>query len=118
MQPADTKYESPTHLTPSLIRQSVNTDLPHLASQISPHLHSPVLRKSIHSTPQIMAPPTPLSVATNSINRLLKEESSYRTELATQQRRVEKLQAGGGGESDDDDDDGVGNMEFRLRQEV
>ncbi|CAF9926101.1 MAG: hypothetical protein ALECFALPRED_003361 [Alectoria fallacina] len=65
-----------------------------------------------------MAPPTPLSVATNSINRLLKEESSYRTELATQQRRVEKLQAGGGGESDDDDDDGVGNMEFRLRQEA
>ncbi|CAD6576227.1 MAG: hypothetical protein ASARMPRED_007656 [Alectoria sarmentosa] len=60
-----------------------------------------------------MAPPTPLSVATNSINRLLKEESSYRTELATQQRRVDKLQAGGG-ESDDE----VGNMDFRLRQEA
>lgn len=59
-----------------------------------------------------MAPPTPLSVATNSINRLLKEESSYRTELATQQRRVEELQAGGA------DEDDAGNTEFRLRQEV
>ena len=59
-----------------------------------------------------MAPPTPLSVATNSINRLLKEESSYRTELATQQRRVEQLQAGGA------DEDDAGNTEFRLRQEV
>ncbi|KAF6228280.1 hypothetical protein HO133_008010 [Letharia lupina] len=58
-----------------------------------------------------MAPPTPLSVATNSINRLLKEESSYRTELATQQRRVEELQAGGA------DEDDAGNTEFRLRQE-
>lgn len=59
-----------------------------------------------------MAPPTPLSVATKSINRLLKEESSYRTELVNQQQRVEKLQAGGGTE------EVAGNTEFRLRQEV
>ncbi|KAL9128030.1 MAG: hypothetical protein Q9175_007617 [Cornicularia normoerica] len=58
-----------------------------------------------------MAPPTPLSVATKSINRLLKEESSYRTELVNQQQRVEKLQAGGGTE------EVAGNTEFRLRQE-
>lgn len=63
-----------------------------------------------------MAPPPPLSVATNSINRLLKEESSYRTELATQQQRVEKLQADGGGGGEDEEDGG--NREFRLRQEV
>lgn len=60
-----------------------------------------------------MAPPTPLSVATNSVNRLLKEESSYRAELADQQQRVGELQAGGGGGGEDD----VGNGEFRLRQE-
>lgn len=59
-----------------------------------------------------MAPPTPLSVATNSVNRLLKEESSYRAELADQQQRVGELQAGGGGEDED-----IGNGEFRLRQE-
>lgn len=66
-----------------------------------------------------MAPLHPLSVATNSITRLLKEESSYRTELATQQQRVEQLQAnndGGGGEGNDEEDGG--NSEFRLRQEV
>ena len=60
-----------------------------------------------------MAPPPPLSVATNAINRLLKEESSYRAELADQQRRVAGLRARGDG----DEGDG-GNGAFRLGQEV
>lgn len=59
-----------------------------------------------------MPPPSQLAIATSSLNRLVKEESSYRTELASQQKRVEKLQAGGG------DDEDVGNLEFQLRQEV
>ncbi|KAL2045000.1 hypothetical protein N7G274_002775 [Stereocaulon virgatum] len=81
-------------------------------------------------------PPSQLSIATSSINRLLKEESSYRTELAGQRKRLEKLEAGrdgggaveggGGGGGDDDDDDDeqqeeeevvVGNREFEVRQE-
>ena len=64
-----------------------------------------------------MAPPTPLSVATNSITRLVKEEASYRTELASQQRRVQQLQQEAEGRGDGDGDDG-GNAEFELRQEV
>ena len=62
-----------------------------------------------------MAPPTPLSITTNSITRLLKEESSYRTELASQQQRVAKLQAS---PDDGEGEDEGGNGEFRLRQEV
>ena len=53
--------------------------------------------------------PTPLGIATSSINRLLKEESSYKTELSNQETRLEKLKAGGG------DPD---NVEFQLKQEV
>lgn len=59
-----------------------------------------------------MAPPSQLNIATSSINRLLKEESSYRTELSNQEKRVEKLKGGGG------DSEEAGNREFQLRQEV
>ena len=60
-----------------------------------------------------MPPPSPLSVATNATTRLLKEESSYRTELASQQLRVRELREGHG-----DDDGEAGNWAFRIRQEV
>lgn len=63
-----------------------------------------------------MPPPTPLSVATNATTRLLKEESSYRTELASQQLRVRELRERHGGDGDDDGE--AGNSEFRIRQEV
>lgn len=59
-----------------------------------------------------MPPPSQLAIATSSLNRLIKEEASYRTELTNQRNRVEKLQAGGGDEED------AGNSEFQLRQEV
>ncbi len=68
-----------------------------------------------------MPPPPPLSIATNALTRLLKEESSYRTELAAQQERVRRLQdgAGAGNEVDEDEDEEEGgNKEFRMRQEV
>ena len=59
-------------------------------------------------------PPTKLTIATSSITRLLKEESSYRTELASQEKSYDDLLSGalGGNENDD------GNLEFRIRQEV
>jgi len=60
-----------------------------------------------------MPPPSQLAIATSSLNRLIKEESSYGTELTNQRKRVEQLQAGDGGDEED-----VGNSEFQLRQEV
>lgn len=58
-----------------------------------------------------MPAPTSLSIATSSVLRLVKEESSYHKELEQQKRRVEKLE----GETGGDDD---GNREFILKQEV
>lgn len=66
--------------------------------------------KTLHQ--HTMAPPSQLAIATSSINRLLKEETSYRTELNNQQSRLEKLLAGNGTNED------VENTEFQLRQEV
>lgn len=60
-----------------------------------------------------MPAPSPLSIATSSITRLLKEESSYRTELTTQQKRLEKSET----EDSAGDVEDEGNREFRLRQE-
>ncbi|SLM36029.1 tubulin-specific chaperone rbl2 [Lasallia pustulata] len=65
-----------------------------------------------------MPPPTPLSIATSAVLRLVKEESSYRHELLQQESRVEKLQSRerkGGDERDGDGDDG--NAEWTLGQE-
>ena len=61
-----------------------------------------------------MAPPSQLSIATSSIDRLLKEESSYRLELAHQQNHLEKLQFGGPGGVEDV----PGNSEFLVKQQV
>ena len=58
-----------------------------------------------------MPPPSPLAIATSSINRLLKEESSYRTELSTQQQRLPNLEA-------DTTDYDEGNKAFQIDQEV
>ena len=60
-----------------------------------------------------MPPPSPLSITTSSINRLLKEESSYRTELAAQQKRIQQLEKEDGAEDAEE-----GNRDFSLRQEV
>ena len=46
----------------------------------------------------------------------MKEESSYRTELVAQEKRIEGLETGmGTGDGDAEED---GNREFSLRQEV
>lgn len=61
-----------------------------------------------------MPPPSQLSIATSSLNRLVKEENSYHREHEQQQSRIAKLeadlQAGKTGED--------GNAEFELKQEV
>ena len=56
--------------------------------------------------------PSQLAITTSSINRLLKEESSYRTELSNQQKRLETLGRGVADEADE------GNSDFQLKQEV
>ena len=64
-----------------------------------------------------MPAPSPLSIATSAVNRLLKEESTYRKELAGQEERLRRLEGkdakGGGGGGDEE-----GNREFSLKQEV
>ncbi|KAI9803827.1 MAG: hypothetical protein M1825_001707 [Sarcosagium campestre] len=53
-----------------------------------------------------MPPPSALSIATSAVQRLVKEERSYHTELEQQNKRLEKLLA-------DPEAD-----EYQLRQEV
>ncbi|RYP74392.1 hypothetical protein DL771_003059 [Monosporascus sp. 5C6A] len=62
-----------------------------------------------------MPAPSPLTIATQAVNRLVKEEQYYQKELAQQTERVKKLEAeaanskdGGGGDD---------NAEFILKQE-
>ncbi|GAD99590.1 conserved hypothetical protein [Paecilomyces variotii No. 5] len=57
-----------------------------------------------------MAPPSPLSIATSSLQRLVKEEASYHRELQQQEQRVQRLEAETGPDED-------GNREYALNQE-
>jgi len=61
-----------------------------------------------------MPPPSPLGIATQSVLRLVKEETYYHKELAGQQARVKKLEEDiqGGNVGGDQ------NAEYVLRQEV
>lgn len=61
-----------------------------------------------------MPPPTPLAIATSSLQRLIKEESSYHKELQQQQKRIANLEKTQVEETDED----RGNAEFSLKQEV
>ena len=60
-----------------------------------------------HNTSNTMTP-SPLSVATSALSRLVKEESSYHKELEQQQASVTKLEQSSGDE----------NKEYMIRQEV
>lgn len=53
--------------------------------------------------------PTQLSIATNSVSRLLKDETSYKKELSQQEARIEKLVA-----NPDPNDE---NAEYTLKQQ-
>jgi tubulin-specific chaperone A len=56
-----------------------------------------------------MAPPSPLVIATGSVQRLVKEETSYHKELKNQEARLEKLV-----NSTEENE----NKEYQLKQEV
>jgi hypothetical protein len=56
-----------------------------------------------------MAPPSQLSIATSSVQRLVKEEGSYHKELTQQETRLEKLLAS---------KDGDENAEYQVKQEA
>lgn len=56
-----------------------------------------------------MPPPSPLAIATSSLQRLVKEEASYYKELEKQQARLKKAE-----ESTEEDE----NREYTLKQEV
>ncbi|KAI0184567.1 tubulin binding cofactor A [Xylaria flabelliformis] len=60
-----------------------------------------------------MPAPSPLTIATQSVQRLVKEDSYYRKELAQQSKRVQKLEADLKMSSESDD----GNAPFMLKQE-
>lgn len=61
-----------------------------------------------------MAPPTPLAVATSSVQRLVKEEAYYHKDLASQQARIAKLEKDIAEKSADLDE----NADYVLKQEV
>jgi hypothetical protein len=63
---------------------------------------------------EAMAPPTPLTIATASVQRLVKEEASYHRELQQQEQRIRHLEAKQTPAGEDDD----GNQEYILKQEV
>ncbi|EGS18811.1 uncharacterized protein CTHT_0054210 [Thermochaetoides thermophila DSM 1495] len=60
-----------------------------------------------------MAPPSPLVIATQALNRLVKEESYYHKELASQEKRIKKLEDDIASNSPDLDS----NAEYILKQE-
>ncbi|KAL2184268.1 tubulin binding cofactor A [Thermothelomyces heterothallicus CBS 203.75] len=60
-----------------------------------------------------MAPPTPLAIATQAVNRLVKEESYYHKEQANQVKRIKKLEEDIQNNSPELDS----NAEYILKQE-
>ncbi|KFY19008.1 hypothetical protein V493_08200 [Pseudogymnoascus sp. VKM F-4281 (FW-2241)] len=63
---------------------------------------------SLQQTNVKMAPPSPLAIATSSLQRLVKEEASYYKELEKQEARLKKIEA-----STEEDE----NREYTLKQE-
>ncbi|KAJ4297127.1 tubulin folding cofactor A [Collariella sp. IMI 366227] len=60
-----------------------------------------------------MAPPTPLAIATQAVNRLVKEESYYHKEQASQEKRIAKLEE----DIENKNSDLDSNAEYILKQE-
>ena len=62
-----------------------------------------------------MPPPNPLSIATSSLTRLIREEASYHKEQQQQEAAIAKLES----QSEDKENEGEeGNREFSLNQQV
>jgi tubulin-specific chaperone A len=63
-----------------------------------------------------MPPPSQLSIATSSLQRLIKEEASYHREMEMQQKSIDRLERG---EQDEEEEEAEsGNREYLLGQEV
>ncbi|KAL8890081.1 MAG: hypothetical protein Q9192_005922 [Flavoplaca navasiana] len=60
-----------------------------------------------------MSRPSPLAISVGSVRRLLKEETTYRTELTNQEARLRRWENEGDGEDDTD----TGNREWAIKQE-
>lgn len=68
-----------------------------------------------HALLSSMPPPNPLSIATSSLKRLIREEASYHKEQQQQEAAIAKLES----QSEDKEDEGEeGNREFTLTQQV
>jgi hypothetical protein len=91
---------SPANTTPRQRKPSTLVFLEASISQLNPVTYVHLL---------IMAPPSQITIATSSLQRLVKEEASYHKELESQEARLEKLLA-----NKDDDE----NAEYQLKQEV
>ncbi|KAI4159972.1 MAG: hypothetical protein LQ342_006100, partial [Letrouitia transgressa] len=59
-------------------------------------------------------PPSRLAITTSSVHRLLKEETSYGTELRNQEARLARLEQQQQGAEDDSEND---NREWEIGQE-
>ncbi len=74
-----------------------------------------------------MPQPSPLAIASSSLQRLVKEEASYHAEAEMQQKSIDRhkksqsqmtSQGEGAEEEEDEDEDERGNRAFLLKQEV
>lgn len=67
-------------------------------------------------------PPSQLSIATSSLQRLVREEASYHRELEMQRKSIARLEERKEAENkngnEDEEEEEEGNREFLLRQEV
>jgi hypothetical protein len=64
-----------------------------------------------------MPPPSQLSIATSSLQRLIKEEASYHREMEMQQKSIDRLERGEQDEEEEEEAES-GNREYLLGQEV
>ena len=69
-----------------------------------------VTKKLDEHYPSSAMAPSQLKIATDSLNRLVKEEASYHKELESQKKRIATLEQ----QKDDQDE----NREFKIKQEV
>lgn len=96
----------------------ISSEFSTTSETIPPETHHQRPDSDLHQTPckentlfqNMSSRPSQLAISTSSVQRLLKEESTYRAELTSQESRLRKLEQ----ETSDED----GNREWSVRQEV
>jgi len=75
-----------------------------------------ITHKTKHKKEELRDMPTPskLAIDTAALQRLIKEEKSYKNEKVQQEQRLKKLQDAQAANEEDE----TGNREFMIRQEV